>query len=148
MFYGNFKHVLDEKNRVAIPAPFREASIEKKYGKGFFITRGTEKCLFLFTPMHWEEFVSNIQKLAFTAERRMIERTFMGSAHKVECDPQGRMVIPQKLREYAGLERDIELTGVGRRIEVWSASKWESMDKENEMKYDVLIEKLLGGAAS
>ncbi len=148
MLYGRFDHVLDEKNRVAIPAPFREGAVEKKYGKGFFVTRGTEKCLFLFTPLHWEEFVSNISKLPFSAKRRKIERTFLSPARKVECDPQGRIVIPQELKEYAGLERDVTLTGLGNRIEVWNAGRYESMDKENVVELDKLAEELLGGTAS
>jgi MraZ protein len=148
MLYGSFEHVLDEKNRVAIPAPFREGAMEKRYGKGFFITRGTERCLFLFTPVHWEEFVSNILKLPFSAERRRMERTILSPARKVECDPQGRIVIPQELKEFAGLERMVVLTGLGNRVEVWNTARWKPMDEENVTNYDRLVDKLLGGAAS
>ncbi len=66
----------------------------------------------------------------------------------MECDPQGRIVIPQELKEYAGLERDVTLTGLGNRIEVWNAGRYESMDKENVVELDKLAEELLGGTAS
>lgn len=148
MLYGSFEHVLDEKNRVAIPAPFREAAVEKKYGKGFFVTRGTEKCLFLFTPAHWEEFVNNILRLPFSAKRRKIERTFLSPARKLECDPQGRIVLPQELKEYAGLERDVKITGLGNRIEVWNAARWKPMDEENVVELDKLADELLGGTGN
>ncbi|HHT9130932.1 MAG TPA: division/cell wall cluster transcriptional repressor MraZ [Candidatus Tripitaka californicus] len=146
MLYGSFEHVLDEKNRVAIPATFREAAVEKKYGKGFHITRGTKQCLFLFTPVHWEQFVNKIQERPFSPEREEIEDSLLGGSYMVECDSQGRIIIPQKLKEFAGLEGTVVFTGLGNVVKLWNASKWKSVDEERKGRIDAVIYGVLGGA--
>ncbi len=148
LFYGSFEHVLDEKNRLAIPADFREADIDKHYGKGFFITCGTENCLFLFKPVHWEEFVNRIQSKPFSAKRRKMIRAFLWPARKLVCDSQGRVVIPQELKEFANLEKNVVLSGAGNMIEIWNVARWREMYREIDTERDKLTEELLGGAAS
>lgn len=146
MFSGNYRHVLDEKNRVAIPSDLREAIVERRDGKGFYITRGLEGCLFMFPPRLWEEFMaSNIRKLPFTRDRRNFERAFVAHAFRSFCDPQGRVVIPQALKDYAGLQREVMLVGAPGRIEVWDLKKWQGLDEENTRNLDKLAEELHKG---
>lgn len=143
MFSGNYQHVLDEKNRVAIPSAIKEIIVEKRDGRGFYITRGLEGCLFMFPPRLYDEFVTNyIKKLPHNSLRRRLERAFSAPAFKTFCDPQGRVVIPQDLKEYAGLGRDVVLVGVPDRIEIWDARKWKSLDEENIKDLDKLAEEL------
>ncbi len=146
MFSGNYRHVVDEKNRVAVPSAFRECISEKRDGKGFYITRGLEGCLFMFPPRLWDEFVTNnIKKLSFTIARRNFERAFVAHAFKISCDPQGRIVIPQPLKEYAHLEREVVLAGTPGRIEIWDYNRWRVIDEGNTRDLDKLAEELVKG---
>ncbi|MFQ5862687.1 MAG: division/cell wall cluster transcriptional repressor MraZ [Candidatus Brocadiales bacterium] len=145
MFSGNYRHVVDEKNRVAVPSALRDCISEKRDGKGFYITRGLEGCLFMFTPRLWDDVTNNIKKLPFTSARRNYERAFTGHTFKISCDPQGRIVIPQPLKEYAGLERDVVLVGAPDRIEIWSYNRWQTLDEDNTKNLDKLAEELYGG---
>ncbi len=146
MFNGNYKHVLDEKNRIAISSALREC-VSKRDGKGFYITRGLEGCLFMFPPRLWDDFVTdNVKKLPFTSKRRNFERAFVAHAFKISCDPQGRIVIPQSLKEYAGLGRDVMLVGTLDRIEIWDYARWQAMDEDNTKNLDKLAEDLYSGS--
>ena len=146
MFSGNYKHVVDEKNRLAISSALRECVSVKMDGKGFYLTRGLEGCLFMFPPRLWDDFVTNnVKKLPFTSARRNFERAFVAHAFKISCDPQGRVVIPQALKEYAGIGRDVMLIGTLDRIEIWDYAKWKSMDEVNTKNLDKLAEELYKG---
>ena len=146
MFSGNYKHVVDEKNRLAISSALRESISVKKDGGGFFITRGLEGCLFMFPPRLWDDFMTNnVKRLPFTSTRRNFERAFVAHAFKISCDPQGRIVIPQSLKEYAGIGRDVMLVGTLDRIEIWDYAKWKAMDEDNTKNLDKLAEELHKG---
>ncbi len=146
MFSGNYKHVVDEKNRLAISSALREGISVKKDGGGFFITRGLEGCLFMFPPRLWDDFMTNnVKRLPFTSTRRNFERAFVAHAFKISCDPQGRIVIPQTLKEYAGIGRDVMLVGTLDRIEIWDYAKWKAMDEDNTKNLDKLAEELHKG---
>lgn len=148
MFTGNYRHVVDEKNRIAIPSVLRDCVSEKRDGAGFYITRGLEGCLFMFPPRLWDEFVTdNVSKLPFTSARRNFERAFIAHAFKISCDPQGRIVVPPPLKEYAGLERDVVLVGAPGRIEIWDYNKWQVLDEDNTKNLDKLAEELHRGVS-
>ncbi len=147
MFSGNYRHVVDEKNRIAISSALRECVSVKRDGSGFYITRGLEGCLFMFPPRLWDDFMtSNVKRLPFTKTRRNFERAFVAHAFRISCDPQGRIVIPQPLKEYAGLKRNVMLIGALDRIEIWDYDKWQGMDEDNTKKLDKLAEDLHKGS--
>jgi MraZ protein len=125
-FAGEFEHSVDAKGRLALPARFR-AKIER----GAVLTRGIEPCLYVFPTETWEQ---KGQELAETAidprQRRMIERRFFGMAFECELDGQGRIVVPAKFRQYAGLNGEAVVIGARDRIEIWSAERWEAYTAE------------------
>ena len=120
MFLGEFKYAIDVKGRIFIPAKFREALGEK-----FVITRGIDACLSVYPESEWEKYTSKINDLP-PAQARRIRRFVYAGAAEAEIDAHGRTVIPQNLREYAGIDNDVYITGAGSYIEIWSASGWES----------------------
>lgn len=125
MFLGEFKYALDTKGRIFIPAKFREALGEK-----FVVTRGIDRCLSVYPSDEWERYTEKINALP-PAQARKIRRFVYAGASEGESDSHGRTVIPQSLREYAGIDGDVYITGAGSYIEIWSAAAWE---KERELE--------------
>lgn len=121
MFMGEYNHSIDPKGRIIIPSKFREA-----LGDEFVVTLGLDGCLFVYPNEEWMNFVNQLKNLPGTKEARQLQRYFMAGAATVEVDKQGRILIPNKLREQAGLEKDIVFVGVLSKIEIWSKDKWES----------------------
>jgi MraZ protein len=128
MFLGEHKHALDEKGRVILPAKFREPLIA-----GAYITKLVDGCLAVWTR---EEFQTVANELNEKAKRgtteRTVARSFFAGAVDVVPDRQGRIPIPQHLREYAGLEREVVVTGAFSRIEIWDADRWQRVNAEGE----------------
>lgn len=126
MFVGEFLHSVDAKGRLALPARFR-AKIER----GAVLTRGIEPCLLVFPMETWEEKGRELAEAAIDArQRRLIERRFFAMAFECELDGQGRIVIPARFREYAGLNGEATVLGARDRIEVWSPARWEEYTNE------------------
>lgn len=125
-FYGEYKFTMDPKNRIFIPSKFREALKSEK--KDFFmITNGLDKCLYIFLPSRWEELINNnmeIFKSENKEEERAFKRFFFSRASECSIDEQGRILIQQAHREYAGLKKEIVITGVGNKAEIWDARNW------------------------
>ncbi len=120
MFLGEFAHTIDEKGRLTLPAKFRDG-----LGRNIVVTRGVDKCLFIFTMAEFQTLADKIGELPMTqAQAREFSRHFFSGACDVEIDKQGRVLIPQNLREYAGLDGNAVVVGVNRRIEVWSEETW------------------------
>ncbi|MCM8812447.1 MAG: division/cell wall cluster transcriptional repressor MraZ [Candidatus Omnitrophica bacterium] len=125
MFYGEYAHALDAKSRLIIPAKFREFVKNAQGQEKFFLTRGLDGCLFLFSEEEWRKQESKFRDLSFTSpEARKFNRLFFSGASEVECDAQGRILIPQYLKQFAQIERDVMLVGVSSRVEIWSKGKW------------------------
>jgi len=124
MFMGEFNHSIDAKGRIIIPSKFRE-----DLGEEFVLTLGLDGCLFAYPYSEWEIFVEKLKTLPGTKEARQLQRYFMAGAAACEVDKQGRILIPAKLRESAGLEKDIVFVGVLNKIEIWSKERW---DKNND----------------
>lgn len=123
MFMGEYSHTIDEKGRLIIPARFREG-----LGNEFVVTRGMDGCLFAYPLDSWNEFEEKLKALPGTGNKdaRKLIRFFTAKAAGVELDKQGRILIPAPLREHAGLQKDVILTGVLDRVEIWDPDKWNS----------------------
>lgn len=127
---GEYSHSIDAKGRIILPADFRQ-----ELGVSFIITKGLDKCLFLYGQQAWEELAAKLRKQSLLKrEARAIFRFFFSGARPLECDKQGRFLIPANLREYADivLKQDVVLTGVDNRIEVWSKDSWTNYNREVE----------------
>ena len=128
MFMGEYNHTIDIKGRIIIPSKFREA-----LGDEFVVTQGLDGCLFVYPNEEWMNFVTQLKNLPGSKEARQLQRYFMAGAATCEVDKQGRILIPNKLREQAGLEKDIVFVGVLSKIEIWSKDKWESNNDYDDM---------------
>lgn len=129
MFMSQYNHTIDAKGRLIIPSKFRE-----QLGDEFVISKGMDGCLFVYANEDWNAFEEKLRALPLiNKDARKFTRFFLAGACQVEVDKQGRILIASNLREFAGLEKDVVLVGVGSRIEIWSLEKWESMDSDNDM---------------
>lgn len=143
MFYGEYQHSLDNKDRVIIPAKFREI-FKENYVEKFFITRGLDQCLFVFTEESWRAQEKKFRDLSFTkGEARKFNRLFFSGAGEVICDKQGRILIPSYLKSYADIKEDVVIIGVSDRIEIWSKEKWNDFYENNKGNFEDLAEKLI-----
>ena len=143
MFYGEHEHTIDRKGRLIIPSRFREV-MKERYVERFVVTRGLDKCLFLFAEDEWRAQEARLKALSFTkAEARRFSRLYFSGAVELTCDRQGRILIPPYLREFAGLKRDILLVGVSTRIEIWSKEAWEDFYGKSKDSYEEIAERLL-----
>ncbi|PDW04898.1 cell division/cell wall cluster transcriptional repressor MraZ [Candidatus Viridilinea mediisalina] len=126
MFLGEFEHSIDDKGRVAIPARFREELAE-----GFIVTKGFEPCLQAFPKPLWEQLAFKIDRLPLgSPQARTMRRLIFAPATEVEVDRQGRILIPQGLREYAGLSEEVLITGMNTYFELWSGQRWRALQEE------------------
>jgi MraZ protein len=136
MFTGEFKHAVDAKNRLSIPAKFRD-----KLGDRFYITKGLDHCLFVFPMDEWVQFEAKLKELPLSNKQaRMFARSFFAGATECELDKQGRILLPQSLRGHANLEKDVYVNGAGSRVEIWDASTWESYNDFMTANMDDLAE--------
>lgn len=130
MFMGEYNHTIDAKGRLIIPAKFREV-----LGDEFVVTKGMDGCLFVFDNSEWQSFAEKLRSLPMIdKEVRQFTRFFLAGAASVEVDKQGRILIPSVLREFADIERDAVLIGVGSRIEIWSKDRWEGTVTYQDME--------------
>ena len=136
MFIGEYRHTIDEKRRLAIPSKFR-----KELGKGAVITRGLDNCLVIYPVKEWEKMSDKLGKLpASQLEARGFARIMLAGAAAAEFDQLGRSLIPEYLKHYASLEKDVVITGLYNRLEVWDAKAWDT--------YKQKVEKEVGDFAS
>ena len=152
MFTGNYRHTIDDNNRLAIPSSIRKCVDEKKEGKGFYITPGLDKCLALYSPLHFEETSKKLTVPMFTNKKaRNFQRLFFSmSSSVVTCDKQGRIIIPQLHKDYAGLKKEVIIIGVMDRVEIWDLQHWKEFEEDNEQNFERDAEDLfrLGSAPS
>lgn len=138
MFIGEFKHNLDLKGRIAIPVKFRN-----KLTGGAIITRGLDRCLFIFGNKDWEILAQKLIALPLSqANSRAFSRLMLAGAMDVEIDKQGRILIPDYLREYASLKKEAVFTGLYNRIEIWDSEAWKQYKTKTESQSDEIAEKL------
>lgn len=121
MFMGEYNHTIDAKGRLIIPSKFREI-----LGDAFVVTKGLDGCLFVYDNEEWKRFEEKLRSLPITnKEARQFVRFFLAGATEAEVDKQGRILIPNVLREFAELTKDVVLVGVGSRIEIWGKERFE-----------------------
>ena len=143
MFYGEFEHAIDKKGRLIIPSKFREALKEYDIEK-LYITRGLDKCLFVFTESEWKTQESKFKSIPFTkSEARKFNRIYFAGATQIEFDKQGRILIPKYLKDYAGIKRDVMIIGVSNRMEVWSRDEWQKYYSSSKDSFEDIAEKLM-----
>lgn len=129
MFMSEYNHTVDAKGRLIIPSKFREI-----LGEEFVVSKGMDGCLFVYANDDWNAFEQKLTSLPLiNKEARKFARFFLAGAAQVEVDKQGRILLPASLREFAGLDKDVVLVGVGSRIEIWSREKWEDMNSDGDM---------------
>ena len=134
LLMGEYEHSLDAKNRVIIPAKFREV-----LGPRFVVTRGIEKCLYAYSEADFQQIVNKLETLPFTKkDARLFTRFFLSGATTVELDKQGRITLTSPLVSYASLEHDLTIIGTGDRIEIWPTRSFkELMDSTYDSMSDV-----------
>lgn len=139
MFLGEYQHSLDAKGRLIVPSKFREG-----LGETFVATKGLDNCLFLYHIEEWEIIEQKIRNLPLTrGDVRAFARFFFSGACECEMDKQGRILLPLNLREYAEIERDVVIIGVGSRAEVWSKENWGKYAERAGDAYEEIAENLV-----
>lgn len=129
MFMGEYNHTIDAKGRLIIPSKFREA-----LGSEFVITKGLDGCLFVFPMKEWEAFEEKLRSLPLIDKNaRKFSRFFLAGASTCELDKQGRILVPGTLREFAQMDKEVVLTGMLDRIEVWSKEQWLENNAYDDM---------------
>ena len=138
MLIGEYEHSLDVKGRLIMPAKLRE-----DIGEKFIITKGLDGCLFGFSLSEWTNFEEKLKSLPLTNKNaRDFVRFFLSGAVNVEIDKQGRFLVASNLREYASMEKEVVIIGVGTRIEFWSKDKWNQYNSSDNISADTLAENM------
>ncbi|MEK7062880.1 MAG: division/cell wall cluster transcriptional repressor MraZ [Patescibacteria group bacterium] len=141
MLIGEYTHTIDDKNRVSLPAKFRQL-----LGKKLVVTPGLDNCLFLFTDKEWDKVAGKLSENAsmLSADMRSFTRYMFAGAFEAEIDSIGRILIPDFLRARAGLKSKVALIGVQNRVEIWDEKNWQLYRGVVERQADGLAEKLSG----
>ena len=138
MLIGEYQHIIDTKKRLAIPAKFR-----KDLGERAIITRGLENCLVLYTLIEWEKQAKKLEALpSGQADARNYARIMLSGACDAELDKLGRILIPDYLKNYAGLKKNVAILGLSNRMEIWDAEKWEEHRHKTETAAGDIAERL------
>ena len=138
MLIGEYLHTLDNKKRLSLPSKFR-----KEVGEKVVLTRGLDACLFMFPESTWLKIAEKLANLPFgQADTRGLSRFLLSGAVESEVDSAGRILVPDYLKEFAGLQSKVVLAGVSDRIEVWSETMWQEYKHRIEKSADQMAEKL------
>ena len=143
MFYGEYQHTIDRKARLILPSKFRE--VGKEYGiERFFMTRGLDKCIFMFSDQEWRAQEQKFKNMPFTKqETRSFNRIFFSGAVDILPDKQGRFIIPQYLKDYANIKRDTTIIGIANRIEIWDRGLWEHYYANSSGSFEQIAENMV-----
>ena len=120
---GTYEHNIDAKGRLAIPSKLRD-----ELGSTFYLAMGVDACLAVYPQSTWDRFTEKFASLPMSQSKKM--RSLFANAARCELDSQGRIIIPQKLKKYAGIEKDVVIIGVHDRAEIWAAEKWAAEEEE------------------
>lgn len=141
MFLGTYTPRLDEKGRVILPAKFRE-----ELSEGLVLTRGQERCLYVFSAQEFQRVYEQMRSAPLSSKQaRDYIRVFLSGASDEQPDKQGRVTIPQALRDYAGLGKDLTVIGAGARAEIWDSTVWNSYLEEQEHQFSQTDEEVIPG---
>lgn len=138
MFLGQYRHSVDDKGRLAIPVKFR-GELES----GAVVTRGLDGCLYVYTVAEWMKLAEKLAAMPMSqADTRAFTRLMLAGAMDVALDKQGRIVLPEYLREYAGLKKDVIVAGLHNHLELWDAKAWEAYRRKTEKDSGEIAERL------
>jgi len=138
MLIGEYKHTIDSKKRLAIPSKLR-----KDLGLKAIITRGLDNCLFVFPDNQWNKLVEKLSELPLGQKNtRSFIRLMLSGASETRLDKLGRILVPDYLKQYAGLKKSVIIVGVHNRLEVWDKNKWDLFKKGTEKEIDNMAERL------
>lgn len=138
MFIGEYQHNIDEKGRVAVPKKFRPL-----LAQGMVVTRGLDDCLFLYTQEEWVVLAERLANLPFSqANTRAFARLMLAGAMELSLDKQGRVLLPEYLRQYAGLNKEITVAGLYNRLELWDKEKWQAYSTQTAAARNEIAEQL------
>ena len=141
---GEFNHSIDAKGRLIVPSKLRE-----QLGLTFVVTRGQDGCLDAYPNDAWEEFEARIDALpSMNSEARSIQRFFRSGATDVEIDNQGRILLPQTLRDFAKIEKEVVIVGNGNKAEIWSKDKWEEINNIDNLDFNKIASNFESAALS
>ncbi len=143
MFYGEYIHSIDRKGRLILPARFRD-SAKSNFVEKFFVTRGLDKCMFMFAEEEWRTQENKFKAMPFTKqESRTFNRLFFSGAVEVLPDRQGRILLPQYLKDFAEVKREVVIVGVSNRIEIWAQEKWQEYFGTWRASFEDIADKLI-----
>jgi MraZ protein len=138
MFIGEYLHSLDEKGRLSIPKKFRS-----DLATGAVVTRGLDKCLFLYTKAEWQKLAETLANLPFAqANSRAFARLMLAGAMDVEVDKQGRIILPEYLRTFGGLTKNVVVAGLYNRLELWDEKMWTEYKAKTESESEAIAEQM------
>ncbi len=139
MFMGEYRHSIDGKNRMIIPAKFRD-----DLGDHFVMTKGLDGCLFLYPLSEWSILEDKLKSLPFTkSDARSFVRFFFSGATECEVDKQGRILLPQNLKDFCKISKDVVIIGVSTRVEIWAEEVWTTYSQEAEETYEEIAENMV-----
>jgi len=143
MFYGEYSHSIDRKGRLILPVKFRDAA-KGHFIEKFYVTRGLDNCLFMFSEEEWRSQEAKFKAISFTKpDARKFNRIYFSGAVEVTFDTQGRILLPQYLKDFAQIKKDVVIVGVSNRIEIWARDKWEEFYKNSRQSFEEIAEKLM-----
>ena len=143
MFYGEYIHSIDRKGRLILPSRFREVA-KSNFIEKFFVTRGLDKCLFMFSEEEWRVQEQKFRTASFTKPQvRAFNRLFFSGAVDVAPDKQGRILVPQYLKDFAEIKKDVVIVGVSKRIEIWSKDIWSEFYNNSRPTFEEIADKLM-----
>lgn len=138
MLIGEFTHTVDTKNRIAVPSKFRS-----ELGEKMIITRGLDACLFVYPMRAWEKMAEKLSAFPVgDAQSRGFVRLLLAGATDTDVDKQGRIVIPEYLRSYAGVKKTVVVAGLFDRAEIWDAERWMDYKSKTEKDTENVAQKL------
>ena len=138
MFIGEYNYSLDTKGRVALPAKFRSS-----LGREVVVTRGLDNCLFVYTKAEWKNLAEKLSSLPISqANTRAFSRLMLAGAMDVKIDSQGRAMLPDYLRKYAGMKKKVVIAGLYNRLEMWDETKWNAYKSKTEKEGNAIAEQL------
>lgn len=138
MLIGEYQHTIDEKKRLAIPAKLR-----KELGKGAVLTRGLDNCLALYPLKEWEKLADKLSKLPTgQVEARGLARVILSGAAEVDFDGLGRILVPDYLKQYAAIEKNVVIAGVFNHLEIWDQRQWDAYKQKTEKTVGDMASKL------
>lgn len=143
MFYGEYFHSIDRKGRLILPAKIREVA-KANFIEKFFVTRGLDKCLFMLSEEEWRAQEGKFKAISFTKQQaRTFNRLYFSGAVEVVADKQGRILLPQYLKDFAQIKKEVVLVGVSNRIEIWAKDKWQEFYGTSQQSFEEIAEKLM-----